>query len=257
MSKPPKRVIVLGRHQIKLDGFLDSVARNPPASREELIARVKSSGLGRVALVEARRRLGTSFKSRQHPEVEIDNPTRLRVQGLFRKNQGLLFTIAQPYLRSGISFQEIEDYVLERSLARAMRFKGKGDVEFDLWVTSLWKKMVLAAVRNHKSRYSKESSLDSNPEAGDTSRLLRVLVSSRELPPDIILSEKERKKRLALVLNSLTPIEGMVIDRRYGLSSGTPLEYRQIGAEMGISHEKVRQVELRTLEKLRKKMQGY
>jgi RNA polymerase sigma factor (sigma-70 family) len=49
----------------------------------------------------------------------------------------------------------------------------------------------------------------------------------------------------------LTPRERDVLDRRFGLDGSTPRTLRQTGRELGISRERVRQIELRTLLRLR------
>lgn len=49
----------------------------------------------------------------------------------------------------------------------------------------------------------------------------------------------------------LKPKERQVMILRYGLDSGTPLTLREIGEELGITRERVRQLEERALRKLR------
>lgn len=49
----------------------------------------------------------------------------------------------------------------------------------------------------------------------------------------------------------LKPKEQQVIILRYGLDSGTPMTLQEIGEELGITRERVRQLEERALRKLR------
>ena len=42
-----------------------------------------------------------------------------------------------------------------------------------------------------------------------------------------------------------------LLERRYGLSSGEPMTLEAIGSEVGVTRERVRQIESRTLSKLK------
>lgn len=69
--------------------------------------------------------------------------------------------------------------------------------------------------------------------------------------PTRALDEESDNKKLAEVLGRLTERERHVVSRRFGLGGGTIGTLREIGDELGISRERVRQVELEALETMR------
>jgi RNA polymerase primary sigma factor len=71
-----------------------------------------------------------------------------------------------------------------------------------------------------------------------------------ERPPDIV-ARRVRNADLAQVLKSLPWRERRVIELRYGLSGEGPLTLEDIGDRVGLTRERVRQIESRILTKLR------
>lgn len=65
--------------------------------------------------------------------------------------------------------------------------------------------------------------------------------------------EKEfTNKELYKLLECLTDRERIIIERRFGLNGYEPMSHEKVGKEFGVSRERVRQIEARTLSKLRK-----
>lgn len=63
---------------------------------------------------------------------------------------------------------------------------------------------------------------------------------------------RNRKRELSKILNRLDEREQKIISARFGLQRGSePLTLKQVGAEMGVTKERVRQLEVRALAKLR------
>ena len=71
-----------------------------------------------------------------------------------------------------------------------------------------------------------------------------------DLPEDTT-AESMRSKELARALETLNPRMRFVISRRFGLDGQTPQTLEQVGSELGITRERVRQLEGRALRELR------
>lgn len=59
------------------------------------------------------------------------------------------------------------------------------------------------------------------------------------------------RESVAEVLSTLTPRERRVIELRFGLDDGRPWTLKEIGAELGVTRERIRQIETEAMRKLR------
>ena len=59
------------------------------------------------------------------------------------------------------------------------------------------------------------------------------------------------RDQMEVVLSSLSPRERKVLDLRYGLESGRQHTLDEIGIELGVTRERIRQIEAKALRKLR------
>ncbi len=69
--------------------------------------------------------------------------------------------------------------------------------------------------------------------------------------PETATAENLRSVELAAALGRLNPRMRLVISRRFGLDGEPPRTLEQVGAELGITRERVRQLESRALRELR------
>ena len=88
--------------------------------------------------------------------------------------------------------------------------------------------------------------------AGDGESVYSDLIEDEnaDLPEDTT-AESMRSKELAKALETLNPRMRFVISRRFGLDGQTPQTLEQVGSELGITRERVRQLEGRALRELR------
>ncbi len=92
-------------------------------------------------------------------------------------------------------------------------------------------------------------------QAGARGRPLRESIHDTETPdPECETLRHERAVALRRAFTCLNTRERFVLTRRYGLAGGGPMTLEQIAGDLGISRERVRQIEKRACTKLREKM---
>lgn len=74
-----------------------------------------------------------------------------------------------------------------------------------------------------------------------------------ETTPEEAMNQLVQKEEVSELLESLTERERQVIRLRYGLEDGKPHTLEEIGNELDVTRERVRQIEARAMEKLRNK----
>jgi RNA polymerase primary sigma factor len=95
-------------------------------------------------------------------------------------------------------------------------------------------------------------SLETPVGAGEgETRLADFIEDSGEEAPLEVVSKDMRQADLETALRSLQWRERRVLELRYGLSSEEPMTLEAIGGEVGVTRERVRQIESRTLSKLK------
>ena len=70
-------------------------------------------------------------------------------------------------------------------------------------------------------------------------------------PDEIVIMEDRKIQIMKLLQAQLNPHEMKVITLRFGLETDNPMTLEEVGRELGITRERVRQIENRTLRKLR------
>jgi len=96
------------------------------------------------------------------------------------------------------------------------------------------------------------TSLDKPLDEEDEGDELRQLIGNGSLPAPLRTALKElRREELRKALDILTERERMVLSLRYGLEDDEPRTLEETGQELGISRERVRQIQNEALEKMR------
>ena len=83
-----------------------------------------------------------------------------------------------------------------------------------------------------------------------------VIEDERSESPDTASAHKSRSVELAKALASLEPRMRQVVERRFGLDGQVPQTLEELGTDLGITRERVRQLELRALRLLREAAPG-
>jgi len=98
----------------------------------------------------------------------------------------------------------------------------------------------------------REISLD-DPCAPDAERVVRdVIADAAAICPEARVLRDEDTALVRRALEALTEKERRVVRERYGLSGFRPMTLNEIGQRMGISRERVRQIEVQAKEKIRR-----
>src|SRR5436305_7513 len=81
--------------------------------------------------------------------------------------------------------------------------------------------------------------------------LLDLIEDVHSLAPHEQSAEQARTRELAGALEQLNPRMRRVLSLRFGLDGGTPQTLEEVGGQLGITRERVRQLETRALRELR------
>ena len=96
------------------------------------------------------------------------------------------------------------------------------------------------------------TSLDRPIGDGDGDGVLGDLIDDEAPGPDEVAEESLRRDAIRRALDALPDRERMIVGLRYGLAGGEPTPLREIGRRLGLTPERVRQIEAGALARLRR-----
>jgi len=97
-------------------------------------------------------------------------------------------------------------------------------------------------------------SLENTPDSDSKYDYYTFISDSEENIPENILIEAIRKNTMTKLINSLKDNERDVLIKRYGLDGGEKYTLNALGLIYNVSKERIRQLELRAIKKLQKKI---
>ncbi len=112
-------------------------------------------------------------------------------------------------------------------------------------------KMTKKEYKLYKTVNTQVSSLNYTMGDDDNCELMNFIHSGSEDPVYEETSQEMLKSTINQVLDSMDPREARIIRARYGLDGNVPMTLEEIGREMGITRERVRQLESLAMKKLR------
>jgi RNA polymerase sigma factor (sigma-70 family) len=89
------------------------------------------------------------------------------------------------------------------------------------------------------------------PITDDGTELQDILEDTQTPQPEVFVAAEQVRRGVAACLSSLTPREALIVRWRYGLDVHEPQSLQEIGDRLGISRERVRQLEKQAFTKLR------
>jgi RNA polymerase primary sigma factor len=104
--------------------------------------------------------------------------------------------------------------------------------------------VVAKAIRANNLTPHHDGSDDDGPPLDD------VLTDNRGKGPESVLIEADDLRRIFLQLDRLEEREATVIRMRFGLGPNSPMSLREVGERLGLTRERVRQLESNALRKL-------
>lgn len=96
----------------------------------------------------------------------------------------------------------------------------------------------------------------------DDSVLAEFIEDEKSAPPNLEAGRRLLRERLKEILVDLTPREQKILAMRFGLEDGVTHTLEEVGQEFGVTRERIRQIEAKSLERIRehrslKKLKGY
>ncbi len=99
-------------------------------------------------------------------------------------------------------------------------------------------------------------SIDAVREAGDRSRL-EMVADDNSPDPAVQVQRKDLFSKLDMLLNELSEKHQDVISRRFGLRGHNRATLEEVGAEIGLTRERVRQIQIEALSRLRRALEEH
>ena len=90
------------------------------------------------------------------------------------------------------------------------------------------------------------------PLGDEGDRTLEDTLTDQQAPsPSDVVIARDRRERTEAVLQTLTPREGEILRRRFGMAEGDEQTLEEVGQIFGVTRERIRQVEAKALQTLR------
>jgi len=214
--------------------------------------------------------IATRFRDRGVPFLDLiqeGNLGLMRAVDKFEPRRGLRFvTYAHWWIRQAISRAIGEQYRTIRLPSHVIERKGK----LHAAATKLWasqgrapRAQELSAALGWTPQEVEDLLLTVQPLAQlqqpitDDGDALQDLLADTQAPqPDELVAEEQVRRGVEECLEHLTELEAFIVRLRYGLDAHEPHSLQEIGALLGISRERVRQLEKQAFSKLRRLQQS-
>lgn len=271
---PPHEEVALAQRKSAGQDAEAALDTAPPDLRPQLLATIEDGKEAGQRLVELNTRLVYSLCKRYRESAEAAGLPFLDL--LQEGNIGLLHAVRKFEWQKGNRFSTYATWWIRQAIVRAMAEKGSV-IRVPVHQHETWAK-VRRVMRELRTEHpSNEPTLQ---EVADRAGMpvrkvvavieymvpvgsLDVVVNGTEdgntfaelVGIDSTLQRDAERSALsdttAEALTCLNPREARIITMRYGLNGGNPMTLTEVGAKFGVSRERIRQLEMGALKKLR------
>ena len=271
VAAEPRAESVPAADPLKL--YVRSIGSGPLLTREEEreLARRKDAGddAARQRLIESNLRLVMSV-ARNYSRADV--PLLDLIQ---EGNLGLMRAVEKFDYKLGYKLSTYATWWIRQSITRALVDQGR-TIRLPLHVAEEVRRLLrtrrqLAQKLHREPTFPELAAEAKQPEdrvqqllelietpvsletpVGDGESLFGdLIVDARAEAPLELTADKARAKELVEALGTLEPRLRRVVTLRFGLDGGTPYTLDEIGADVGVTRERVRQLETRALRELR------
>lgn len=242
-----------------------------PEQEVDLAKKVQSGDMqAKKVLIESNLRLVVSIAKKY-------NARGIPLADLIQEgNLGLIRAVEKFDWRKGFRFSTYATWWIRRAIARAIINQGR-TIRIPVYVAELINKVVKTSSRlqqeHQREATEEEISHQVNLSVDRVREMMRVAVEplSLETPvgekdnssigdfipnqnmpaPGDVTSSMIRREEIDSILGRLTSRERDVVRLRFGLDDGHARTLEEVGSELNVTRERVRQIELRAMKKLR------
>jgi len=112
----------------------------------------------------------------------------------------------------------------------------------------------LKIIRKAVKAYSAPTQSGGSSSDGSEMTIEEIVSDDHNLPPDQIVMDNDEMRQLIGLLENIDEREAKILKLRYGLDGEDPMTLKEIGERIGLTRERVRQIEHEALRKLRDSM---
>jgi RNA polymerase primary sigma factor len=166
-------------------------------------------------------------------------------EGEISAREALAAIVAEEYVAADAAFKTAEQRQVEQALFQQL---GREPDEEEL---AMALDVPIAKVRRMVEATRLPVSLDTPLGPNQEGTLEQIIPDTAAAEPGEQAFAEERSKVLRAALRQLTAREREVLELRYGVHDGHPRTLDAVGQFLGVSRERVRQIEAKALRKLR------